>query len=537
MALSKAQIKALFDEIKAIPKSFDLTLDDAGKFWFVDRVVRSLQTGTSGTSDADIPVRVKDIVVKTKAIVGSPEVVDSPADIQLKISVKDKSAQWFKDSYPRRVEIIYGAIAVDPTLVQPANKKFLDLVIRRRFRAIARMALWVNGDDSPPLFQFPNQQCDLFRINKAALPLWNSATPHKLSGFTLPRWTIKVPASGHVIPAVEKLWEEPAGTCDGNVLECATAMTTVLMDSLLEVKDPDALLRALHARGQRFLAICNPTLPDADETFVLDQGPGRAFTTENGSMEDLQVGDYVYLWNHALYLLFTPRGGWRGEHALILACGDRDPMTGFKLTGHGVSSKTIAGLRATLLAVLQSNLDTLYVVGQNFLAFLEAGAPQLPNVTVQSQQLPLGGTLVETYFYTFDLPLSYLNYTLQPIRSEVLPHHIIVYVPSRQMFGLHRSIDDIVKATTNPDDSVVLRQLPNVATGSQYDPVNWVLRYDDAVSGGSKDWHLFERHGGRLSIKQIRNADMPDPPIARSPGQAGVRIVGPTKRPTTTGAF
>jgi len=154
-----------------------------------------------------------------------------------------------------------------------------------------------------------------------------------------------------------------AGVCDRDEV--------VLMDSLLEAQDPDKLLRTLNARvPPPFLAICNPTLGDAIQNFVLDDDSHHVFTTVHGSLDDLQIGDYVYVWNHPLYAVFQPYGNGRGEHAVVSACRTRDRLTGFQVTGHGIPPQTIAQLRSEMLTFLQQGLDLLYVVGTEFLQFL-----------------------------------------------------------------------------------------------------------------------------------------------------------------------
>ena len=213
--MNEADKQALVAAILDVPGNFDPFFPDEGRHWFVDRLVRSLESASPPVPDASILARVQDIISKAKTIVANK------STIQLKISAGDA---WYASTKLRLMETIYGAIATDPALAEPSDDKYLDLVIRRRYRTLVRMELWVNGGTKPPLFDYPTAACPAYRINKRAELLWDTATPHTLPhGLTLPRWTIKLGA-GSVVPAIDQLWIAPEAQCEGNVLECATAM-------------------------------------------------------------------------------------------------------------------------------------------------------------------------------------------------------------------------------------------------------------------------------------------------------------------------
>jgi hypothetical protein len=528
--MNEADRKKLIAEILSIPTNFELSLADEGRHWFIDRLIRSLETGSPPTPDADIPTRVRTIVAATKTIA----IAKSP--IKLKIPIETSHKGWHGTTFPRRIEIIYGAIATDPSLAESANEKQLDLVIRRRYRCVARMDLWVNSGSDPPLFQYPDETCEDYRINQATLASWNAATPHRSStGETLPRWTLRIAGAAPLVPAVDKLWAFPTAQCEGNVLECATALSIVLIDSLLETRDPEAFLRGLNSRGPTHLAICNPTLNDAIPNFVLDRDARQVFTSVHGSMDDLQVGDYVYVWNHPLYPVFQPAGVWSGEHAVVVSCGNRDQRTGFKVSGHGVLPMTIAELHANLLKTLQTFLDAMYVVGVQFLTFLDA-ALSVSDVLFQQRQVMVGGRLRDTHFYLFNRSVTYTNYTLDPVTSNSWPRFLIVYVPELQEFGFHRS-PVMADALADPHNVIPFDLYRSVPPAEQFDPVNWGIRYPDPITGEDLVWPLFRRDNGVLSANLLRERDMPVPPLAREVGATGVRMVQPTHRPTPAGAL
>ena len=515
------QKRQLVAEIVDVPDAFPRELPPEGRRWFVDRLLRSLESANAGISDVALSDAARDVVAKAKAL----SAVKDP----IKLTGLDVEAQfgsWHRDMKGPRIETIYGAIAWDPTLAEPANESYLDLIIRRRYRAVARMALWVNDSSHfYPLFQYPADGCDVYRINESAVPLWQQATPHIIpGGFQLPRWTID-PAPASMVPAIDELWSISTTECGGNVLECATAMSTVLMDTLLEAKNPNTLLRDINTRSPLHLSICNPTLPDAQPNFVRDPDARRVFDTATTTMSDLQVGDYVYVWNHALYASFNARGDWRGEHAVVSACATRDPMTGFRVTGHGVSPTTIAELHHHLMTDLQTQMELLYRCSVEFLAYMAAAVAN-PQVTTGQCPITFGATTYTADLYRFQRAISYTSYVAEPATTAEMASFIIVHIPSERRFGLHSSVvSDFTEVTANPNRVVWLAQKPGVANQDDYDPVNWGISYYDDAAGTSKLWPLLSRDNGRLTIRQLEPRDMPDPPLAGSPGTMDVQVV------------
>jgi hypothetical protein len=516
----------LIAEIVSDPKNFEISLHDRGRIWFVDQLIRTLESTRPPTPDAQIPARVRDVVAKTKELAKAKE------EIVLKIPLKTSHPGWWGNTRPRRIEVIYGVIATDPTLLERSAEKHLDLAIRRRYRSIARMELWVNGGSLLPLFQYPNDLCPTLKINEAAVPLWNVATPHTFpNGDTLPRWTIKT-APASVVPALEQLWTDAAAVCGGNVLECATALSTVLMDSLLETKNPNTFLRAVRARAPLHLAICNPT-HDAPN-FVQDDHSSRVFTTIHGSIGDLQIGDYVYVLNHPVYSVFYRAGSWSGEHAVVSACRNRDPLKGFEITGHGLPPKQIHDVHQHLLKFLQTFMDRLYVIVAAFFEYINAPAPG-PNVIFQEEDVVIGGRPYKRYFYLFNRSFTHRNYETTPITNRDETGYLIVYTPGRGKMGVHRS-KNMATARQNPDDVFPL-ELMGSALGPE-EPINWGIPFKPpSTPPGSLDWWpLFRRDNGKLTLNLIGPKDMPDPPLDRNFDETGVRRIGPYNRPTPAGA-
>jgi len=529
--MTEDQRKALVADLVKDVTNFDLALSDECRKWFVDRVIRSLEAATPPLDKAVIQARTRDVVSRAKAI------AKAKASIKLKIPVEMQFPAWYGAHHSRRIETIYGAIAFDPSLVETANDKYLDLVIRRRYRALARMELWVNAISTFPLFQYQDSTCSTLRINQAAVPLWNVATPHSDGkGGTLPRWTIKSTGSTAMTPAVDALWQPVTAQCEGNVLECATAMSTVLIDSLLETKDPNAFLGSLSSHGPRFLAICNPLLPDAIPNFIFDVPNQRAFKVEHADIKDLQIGDYVYFQNHPLYEVFEPFGVWHGEHAVVSALRSKDPLTGIKITGHGVAPTDIATLQSKLLKGLNSYISLLFAATSEFLRYLEGTYPS-PDVVTDQAQIMIEGRMEQVDFYLFNRALSWTNFETQPIQQDSLSAFLIVHAPNRHELGLHRT-RDLAAAKQNPGNLIPVYLAVSVAPPGDLNIVNWGVPFVPAGTNAQVYWPLAARDSSNaVCINYLRQVDMPSPPLAHERGKTGVLMVQPQHKPTPPGAI
>ena len=81
--------------------------------------------------------------------------------------------------------------------------------------------------------------------------------------------------------------------------------------------------------------------------FLTDTRPDKALFEQTPiSINDLQVGDHVYVRNHPLYGIYYPKGAWGGEHSFIMEIGDRD-LSGstfdatLLVAGHGLRSNIL----------------------------------------------------------------------------------------------------------------------------------------------------------------------------------------------------
>jgi peptidoglycan hydrolase-like protein with peptidoglycan-binding domain len=90
---------------------------------------------------------------------------------------------------------------------------------------------------------------------------------------------------------------------------------------------------------------------------------------------DVKVGDWVYFFNHPLYLIKHPGGAWQGENAVYTG----DDAAGQQLfTGLGAAGKTEDGMLAEMAGAYNGERD-----GYDYVALLDEHASDTPEVKTQ----------------------------------------------------------------------------------------------------------------------------------------------------------
>src|ERR1700680_2940297 len=149
-AAKKALIKKLGAESN---KSFDPRYKGENRKWFVGKMIDFFEAQINPDSEIEGMTNTL-IKAATDAL---------NARIKKGFSVGALKEFWKAyDQATSRTEIVYGAIAMNPLLVDPKNSSYLDFIVERRFRSIQRMAFYVNpndGDDRNPnrkVFNYPS---------------------------------------------------------------------------------------------------------------------------------------------------------------------------------------------------------------------------------------------------------------------------------------------------------------------------------------------------------------------------------------------
>jgi len=145
------------------------------------------------------------------------------------------------------IRVIYGAFGVHPTeFLDPNSAELLTFIVNRRLRTIFRMHDYVNPPDK--YFSFPSEVWQS-SVRTLARTYWKGVDPNREE-----EWPFVLSDLGKQdrVLAVNKLFDfqAPQDKNDRNYVECQTAATMVLMDSLLEAADPSMLLEALDTQSQ-----------------------------------------------------------------------------------------------------------------------------------------------------------------------------------------------------------------------------------------------------------------------------------------------
>ena len=267
--MNDTQKKALIKKLGAKGnKAFDPLYSIDNREWFVGKIIDSLSS--QGIPDSNIEQKATDIITASGAAL--------KARIKNGFSSGTLADKWIiYKQITSRTQIIYGMIAMYPKFLDAANADYFDFILERRFRAIQRMAYYVNPNNVRNIFAYPSTKCgDVMKVNADANSFWTGVTggtqPFILSG------------SGKADPqkADENLFK-PNTDCDRNLLACDPVATTLHLDALRVAKDPDKLLKALIAVGDHYLKIDNPlghfgNFPEGQRLVAVTAAPVTAGT-------------------------------------------------------------------------------------------------------------------------------------------------------------------------------------------------------------------------------------------------------------------
>ena len=397
---------------------------------------------------------------------------------------------------------------------------------------MTRMDVFVNPN-SQGYFRYP-RTCSAnqtWRVNVDAQPYWESAPPPP-EPWPIP---LKRPTTGSpdIVQALAKLFTAKSTPCDGNLLDCALTAGAVLLDSLLEAKDPVKLLKELDDRvvvGGRTNVALHHITKATQASYIGDDRPTGLFERANVLVGDLQVGDHVYVFNHPLYKVFHPNDDWTGEHSLIYNGGDRDPKSkaGYRLGGHGKEG-TVYSFYADFLKELQTDLHRAFRIGGIFLAWKRSGGtiPATAQVMTASTTAPFDGGTVAVDLHQFDVDYKYPDYTKAPKKGKRPEKRetgfVIADVPSLRRFLIlkARRLTDVDLPTWTAEAITFQR---SAAAGAEFDPVPWAIMYldlskvdeDPATPLPALDrWELFERKGSALGQRMLTIDDLFKSPFAK----------------------
>jgi hypothetical protein len=410
--------------------------------WFSERTIRQVvELDPSLTSEDEIKYAALSKIGDALDIVKSKIV---PRDKTLKD--KEKARRRWKNR--SLIQIVYGALASHPEFYEDEFASFLDLTIRRRYRLIERMRYVVNPS-SLGYFRYPS--ANSITLNPDAAPYWNVNNGRLTAlGRANPRDAIEKvfvePTQSanmvYCLQAANLLHFDSLLTVEDpdSVLNQLVAMGEEYITFFAAFQEVLAITTnkvepstnitvnventSLYLVANRpYLIVGNREVEQAMITAISSERDQVTFdqltkSYEAGAMiwfglpftalsdprlaygwfeerlidvDDLQVGDHVYLTNHPLYLHMVPDGAWSGEHSFVMRrwrmrnpktkpdSGEVDPLPWDKETitvqGHGM--RTVRLEVATNALLKELNKAIVAAVRQ-----LKNKLKQDPNLTV-----------------------------------------------------------------------------------------------------------------------------------------------------------
>ncbi|MCP4720540.1 MAG: hypothetical protein GY860_13880 [Desulfobacteraceae bacterium] len=252
--------KKIIDKLSAKKKSaFSLRYSENNRRWFVWKIIQYYNS--QGTPTAQIEAKTLQMIEKATAYLKT----------NYKGGFKTGS---LKDEWPSfsdgrsRIQIIYGVIASHPKLMEQQHADYLKFIIERRFRMIKRMVYYVNPNEVRNIFAYPSDSCqervpnssedeyyNVFKVNKSAKNYWK----YKIDNHKIPPFFLSATGMTNPVEAIEKLFIKDSG-CDKNLMPCDPVMSSLHLDSLLEAKDKDKLLKQLVTEGDHYVTIDHPNM-------------------------------------------------------------------------------------------------------------------------------------------------------------------------------------------------------------------------------------------------------------------------------------
>lgn len=535
----------------AVKPNFDPNYSPENCAWFAGKVISALIQ--QGVSDAEVEQKANDVLAKSKAIVFARR------DFKLSLPINTDYPSE-RDCVETRVEILYGVIAEDIRFADATGTNFasqyLGFVAARRYRAVMRMSYYVNPNEQG-YFEYPEDCKDPaysrdLQLNTDARALWERIDPN----YPIPL-RMKSQSAADPVQAVNKMWTAKQDVpCDANLLDCEATMSCVLMDSVLEAKDPKSLLKSMYSKGPAYLRVhfitrswSRPDCPDANIplTFLNDRSPTALFNQDHVDPMDLQVGDHVYVWNHPLYPHLQPLGSWRGEHAVVVACGNRkfNDGKGFIVSGHGTDpdALSLAQLRDQLWKLMNTNLSLVYAKAKIFLDY-KAGKSVGATVTSEDHDFTdAQGKTYHTTVFLFQVHFEFSDYRAAPTgTNRPTPASgeafVAAYVPNDNSCAFPAygtTIADVVSKEALRVGPILVRTETAAPNQSLFDPVLWTVRYDyptyDCDPNHAREvakYPLFKKAKNRITFRPLETTEMPNPPFGRLiPDKSRVLVTRP----------
>jgi hypothetical protein len=492
--------------------------------WFTRKIIN--YSAASGDSDSQIREKVIGFIRECKQVVSSKQNFNLAIDVGRRRQISNRR---------RRVEIIYGVLVSNPELINSTVNDYLEFIIKRRYRGVMRMDYIVNPNRQG-YFRYPSTcrapSLFYYRVNNPiARTFWENINNHRLAIKLQPSIIPgEPPTHFNPLEALRSLFISKDNPCEGNLLDCGRVMTIMMMDSLREARDPDRLLGMQYATepNRTFLSIYSVTDASANG-FIEYDGERALFETPGCKVEDLVVGDHVYIFNHPLYKVFEPDGSWSGEHALVYNLGNRNlnSRNGYRFGGHGKEG-TLYQFYNAFLKDLRTYLHESYKISKIHLDVMSGGLPALPSGAAVNSSGPFNLTLNEELgefmIYDYSIRYQYRDYNRQRLVNDddFLIFHGMINSINVFVYGAERNISDISGGVNEGSTITLTRPVYYVRTRepgageSVLNPLIWGIHYRSHESGSSSHrfFYPFKEVRGHLRLNLIEMSDLFDTPLA-----------------------
>jgi hypothetical protein len=527
----RALVKAL-----NVSNNFESNYSEKNRAWFLDKVIRGLEA--EGVGDSAIESKTREAMQKAKTL------VKANRDFSLSVKAAGNSrftTRALAGMRRHRVEILYGAIAINREFLEPQHLKYLLLISRRRFRSICRMFYWVNPNYQG-FFRYDHtcKANEHWRVNEDADDFWEEVTPPMFSNYS--PWKLNSAGRAEPVKAIEKLFTRKKDPCKGNLFDCETTTSMVFIDSLREAKDEDQFVDALASTGSEYLLIHGFKTDGHTTNFFADTSTNGLFTALPVPAVDLQVGDQCYIFNHPLYKTFRPTGAWTGEYSLVYALGNRNyrSKSGFTFGGHGKEG-TLYKFYDDFLAELKNHLAAARQFMRAHLAFMRGGAPAIVPGTVKEEEhdIEVEGNPATAYrLLEYDKNVAAKDYSKIPPKTSKKPRRtapafVVVQSKTEHLFYLEHIdtpderkplISNVKKRITDIVPPGVLRRpvkfkrIEPPPSGASLNVIyaldKWGVAFKDKSTGTEKVWPMFELKSGKLQRKELTHNDLFESPFS-----------------------
>ena len=264
-----------------------------------------------------------------------------------------------------------------------------------------------------------------------------------------------------------------------------------------------------YAAGAKIYLNGHPNYPAYQ--FLSDSRPDKAlFEQKSIKLDDLQVGDNIYVRNHPLYRVFQPRGVWGGEFSFVLEIESRSIKeevfeSSFKVAGHGLTG-TMLEMGNNMLDMVNADLGMLQDVAKKHIQNKQMGK-YTANVNIVTKTV--GGTSFK--YYEYDVAIMYTVLVEGEFTAVVRPNGFVIIEDTTRndLFRVANLDTKDSTAATDFDGIDIFFMGTTFNNTTAYKLSNWGIRYYNTQMGKFESLRLYEPNDlipASISFDDLKNA-------------------------------